>query len=107
APPPLLPVLPREVLLDPGQVAQRPSRVVVHARRLRAHVHPLPRRRRRCRHGGDSGGAVAELPGEVVAAAVELQVLVALEPLVADLADEAVRRHQRPRRQRDHLRLRV
>jgi len=144
AAPPLLPVLPGEVLLDPSQIPQSsaqqsvgsvpfhagielasrivqdacvhmhrslPRRVVVHARWLGADVHALARRRRRGRvttlpaaaGAGREAAALAELPGEVVAPAVQLQVLVPLEPLVADLAHEPVRRHQRARRQRDHL----
>ncbi|RZS12552.1 hypothetical protein BHM03_00044019 [Ensete ventricosum] len=100
----LLPVLPAVVLLDPREVPERPGRVVVHAARLRAHVHPPPPPRRRLVR---RRLLRREVPRQVVPPAVYLEVLIPPELLAADLADEAARRQQRSRRQRDHLRLRV
>ncbi|KAJ6822706.1 protein indeterminate-domain 1 [Iris pallida] len=97
APPPLLPVLPAVVLLYPRQVPERAGGLVVHAPRLRAHVHLLRRPRPRGLRGR------RPLPWQVVAPPVYLQVLVAPELLAAHLARERGRRQQRPRRQRHHF----
>lgn len=77
----LLPMLSTKVLLYPSQIPKSPFRVVVHASRLGTHVDPFPNLGPR---------SLPELPRQVVAAAVELEVLVSLEPFAADLAYESV-----------------
>ncbi|CAL1407403.1 unnamed protein product [Linum trigynum] len=78
----LLPVLPTKVLLDPCEIAQGPSRTVMDAARFGADIDPLP--------DLDTRVPLLELPGEVVASPVELQVLVPLESFVAYFAYESV-----------------
>ena len=73
------------VLLDPGEVSQGSGRIVVDARLFRAHVHFLT--------GRFFVTSLPELPGEVVAAAVQLQILVSLELLLADFAHKTVGGH--------------
>lgn len=94
----LLAVLSAEVLLDSGEIAKRSRRVVVDARRLWTHVDSLTDLLRR---------PLPELPRQVVASPVKLQILIALKPLVADLAHKTVRREESLRRQSDHLRIRI
>jgi len=118
-PPPA--VLAPEVLLDAHQVAQRVGGVVVEAARLRAHEHALPGGAAASRRAAAISAATAtcctvlaasssrrrrplhEPPRHLVPPPVHLQVLLALEPLPADLAHVPVRLQQRPRRQRHHL----
>lgn len=70
-----------------------------HARFLRADIDPLLRRCGYLCVLGAGGGT----PGEVVATAVDLEILIAAELAAADLAGEGARREERPWGQRHHL----
>lgn len=73
-----------EMLLDASEIAQCSSWVMVDARRLWTNVNLLTRL---------SARSLLELPWQVVASTVQLQVLVPLKPFVADFADESVSGH--------------
>lgn len=92
----LLAVFSAEMLLYAGEIAERSLRIVVHARRLRTHVHSLPHLIAR---------SLPELPWQIVSTPVKLQVLVPLKSFVADLAHKSVRREKALRRHSNHLRI--
>ncbi|KAM1736978.1 hypothetical protein ACFX12_015268 [Malus domestica] len=81
----LLTVLFAKVLFNPSEITQSSGRIVVYTRSLRADVNsllhlfaqPLP-----------------QLPWQIMAPSVELQVLVPLEAIATDLAHEMVRSKQ-------------
>lgn len=77
-----LTVLSGVVLFDTGEIAECPSRIVMDTRRLRTDVNSFTNLITR---------PLSELPRQVVAASVKLQVLISLESFVADLAHESVR----------------
>lgn len=85
-------MLPAKVFLYAGQIPQRPRGVVVDACLLGANIYAFT---------GLLAAPLLELPGEVVASAVKLEVLVPLKPFPAYLAQEPVRGHQGLRRQSD------
>lgn len=95
---PVVAVLAPEVLLDADQVPEGVARVMMQAARFGAHEDPFP-------HLG--GLPLQQLPGHLVPPPVHLKVLVALEPLVADLANISIGLQQCPWRQRHHLGVRV
>lgn len=80
----LVSMLPTVVLLDASEVAKGAGRVVVHTVGLRADVDPLL---------GLCGRPLLELPWQVVAPPVQLQILISLESFVAHFANVPVCRH--------------
>ncbi|GER54316.1 heat shock protein DnaJ with tetratricopeptiderepeat, partial [Striga asiatica] len=82
----LLSVFSAKVFLDAREVAKCSGRVMVDARFLRANVNLFLY--------NVFVGPLLELPWQVVASPVELQVLVSLETLVADFAHESICGHQ-------------
>ena len=99
-------MLPSIVFLDSDEVTEGVARVVVQATGFRANKHSLlhdlasapagPR-------GGRGGLPLQSLPGDFMPAAVHLEVLLALEALVADFADVAVGLEEGARGEGDHL----
>lgn len=79
-----LAVLSAEVLLNASEVAQCSCRAVVDTWRFRTDVDPLPNL---------CGGSLLQLPRQVVASPMKLEVLVSLKAFVADLTHEPVCGH--------------
>jgi hypothetical protein len=90
----LLSMLAAKVLLYASQVAQSARRVVMHTGGLRADIDAL---------ANLLAGPLPQLPGQVMAPSVQLQVLIPLKPFVTNLAHKSIGRHQCSRRQRYHL----
>lgn len=91
-------MLSAEVFLDAGEITQCPRGIIVDARFLWTNVNSLP---------DLLGRPLAQLPWQIMPAPVELQILVALEALVADFAHESVGRHESLGRQGYHFGFRV
>lgn len=77
----LLAVLPAIMFLNSGQVAESSTGVVVHTCCDRAYIDPLPNL---------GAGPLPKLPRKIVASPMQLEVLVPLKPLVADLTNKPV-----------------
>lgn len=90
----LFSMLSAEMLLDASEIAQCPGGIVMDARFLGTNINSLP---------DLLGRPLSQLPWEVMPAPVELQVLISLEPLVADFAHESVGRHESLRRKGYHF----
>ena len=94
----LLAVLPAEVLLYSGQIAESSRRMVVDARRLRADIDflfhlfasPLP-----------------EFPWKIVTSPVKLQILISLKPFVANFTHKSICSQKGLRRQSNYLCIRI
>lgn len=90
----LFSMLSTEMLLDAGEIAQRPGGIVMDTRFLGTNIHSFP---------DFLGRPLAQLPWEVMPTPVKLQVLVSLEPLVANFAHKSVGGHESLRREGYHF----
>lgn len=92
----LLAVFSAEMLLNSGEIAESPRRIVMNTGSFRTNINPLLHFLAR---------PLLQLPWQIMPPPMQLQILVPLKSFTANFAHESVRRHQSLRRQSNHLRI--
>lgn len=92
----LVAVFSPEMFFDSDEIAEGVAGVVVEAARLRADENTL---------SGHRSFALQQFPGHLVAPPVHLQILISLEPLIADLTHVSIRFQQGFGGKRHHFRI--
>jgi len=81
----LLTMFSAKMLLDSCQVPKSPWWIMVYTIWFRAHIHLLPYL---------LACSLLQLPWQVVPSSMKLKILISLKPLVADLTQKSICRHQ-------------